>query len=244
MPDDTDDQPVVDVQQVGEGTGPLPEDFDLLKHGKEHARESLEGLEDPEEDILPVLLTTGPYGMSVMPLLGMGDDDQKDALAQMMTTLLAVSRATQAVLITTGWMVAAKSAEGDKHLLDVMPSQHPDRVETITAMYMTDGSKPETMAHAVITRHKDKPPKLGPWTNNLAGLDADDKPVSIGGRFGDAVHMGFNFVAGMPPQLVELIDAGWAANEQEDLIKRFHNVFTQFVADMEAASAEGASDGK
>jgi hypothetical protein len=227
-----DDGATVDAIKMGEGEGPMPPEFDLLAHGLSHARESLEGLEDPEEDIMPVLLFTGPYGMGVMPLLDMEDDAAKDALAEMMTTTLACSRADQALMITCSWMVHATKPKGDKSLLDVMPSEHPDRVEVITAMYMTAGEKTESITSAVIIRHPDKPPELGPWDTTIAGK-GDDDSFKIGGRFGDAIHMGFNFVEGMPPPLIEILDEGWAAGEQEQLIERFHKVFTGFLAAMD-----------
>jgi len=238
MPDD--DEVTLDVKKVGEGSGPMPQEFDLLKHGLDHARECLESLKEPDDDILPVLMWIGPYGMGVMPMLDMADDDAKDALAEMMTTSLACSRATEALMITCSWMVTAKSKDGDPTILNVMPSQHPDRVECITAMHMTGDKKHESMSSAVITRYPDKPPELGEWDTNLS----DDDEFQIGGRFGDAIHMGFTFVNGMPPPLVEILDEGWALGEQEQLIKRFHRVFHGFLAaaDEFRAGAEEAKD--
>jgi hypothetical protein len=230
MPDEED---LVDVKKVGEGSGPMRPEFDLLKHGLEHSREAFATLVDPEDDILPVLMWLGPYGMGVMPMLQMEDDEAKDDLAEMMTTSLACSRATEALMITCSWMVKAQGEKGEKpttksamDILGCQPSQHPDRVEVVTAMYMTSEKKRESMSSAVITRYPDKPPELGEWETNMA----DDDEFTIGGRFGDAIHMGFNFVVGMPPPLIEILDEGWAAGEQKQLIERFHKVFRGFLA--------------
>lgn len=213
-------------------------EFDLLEHGLTHARECLEALTKPNDDILPVLMWLGPYGMGVMPLLDMTDEKHKDDLAEMMTTSLACSRATEAVMITTSWMVKAVDPGGDGALLNCMPSEHPDRVEAITAMYVTHESNKDAMASAPVIRAPRTKPQLGEWSRDMADM-------RVGGRFGDAIHMGMDFAANMPDELIAILDEGWRDGEQEDLIKRFHKVFRTFIKSMDAfkegmAKAEGA----
>lgn len=215
----------------------MPEDpatYPILKHAMDHARSCAADLTEPEEDILPVLLWVGPYGMGIMPLLEMGDDDAKDAIAAMMTTVIATGRAAQAVLITTSWMVSAPRDEDGKpkkSAMDamggVMPSQHPDRIEAVTAMYASLAGT-DSMSHAVLTRYPDKPPTMGEW-------EGIDEPMSakIGGRFGDAIHMGMDLATQMPPEMIEILDAGWKQGEQNDLIERFHKVLTGIVPEIE-----------
>ena len=202
----------------------MPE-FDLLNHGLTHARECLESLKEPDDDILPVLMWIGPYGMGVMPLLDMTDDEAKDGLGEMMTTMLAVSRATEAVLITCSWMVMAKNKE-EYDAMDVMPRDHPDRVEIISAMYAAAIPDTDSMSSGRITRHPDKPPELGEWKTDMGDM-------RIGGRFGDAMHMGLDFAKDMPEELIEILDAGWELGEQEMLVERFHTVFQGFMQAMD-----------
>lgn len=198
-------------------------DFDLLEHAQLHARECLEGLEDPDDDVMPVMLWLGPYGMGIMPMLDMSDQEAKDRLVGKMVTALAVGRATEVVTITTSWMVSVETTpELRKGILDVMPSEHPDRVENVVITHVDEES--DGMTSAVITRFSDKPPTLGDWTC----MDFGREPVRMGGRFGDAMHLGLDLVKSMPPELVEIIDDGWALGRQDELITRFHNVYSQF----------------
>jgi hypothetical protein len=219
----------------------MPDDpitYPLLDHALEHARSCHDDLTDPEEDILPVLLWVGPYGMGIMPMLEMGDGEQKDQLAAMMTSSLACSRAVQAVMITTSWMVAApppdsdeeKEARKGKGFVDIMgcmPSEHPDRMECVTAMHATLEDGKDSMSHAVVTRYPDKPPTLGEWQGRTETMQS-----KIGGRFGDAIHLGMKIATDMPPEMIEILDAGWRDGEQTDLISRFHKVMTGFTPEM------------
>jgi len=226
------------------GQHAVPEGFDLLEHAKGHSRDAAEKLTEPNEDIMPVLMWIGPYGLGVMPLLDMSSDEAKDRLSHVMTTVLAISRATEAVQVTTSWAVLAKMPDDgtfdrDNPLDGVKPSQHRDRTEVVCLMHMTPDGQPDAMVHGKITRDDGKPPALGEW-NDFGGEDAIER---VGGRFGDAVHMGMDLVVGMPPQLVQIIDEGWELGKQEELIQRFHNVFAQFTEVMDNIERMGLPDG-
>lgn len=219
------------------GSQGVPDDFDLLKHGMEMARDNVKDLTEPGEDILPVLMWLGPYGTGVMPLLDMSDDAAKDDLAAMMTTALAVSRAREAVQTTTSWAVQQQLDDNTRRgVVDVRPSEHPDRVECITLMYMKPEDGADKMVRGDLTRYDDKPPTLGEWQ-----IDDSGPMDRIAGRFGEAIHMGMDFAAEMPPELVQIIDEGWAEGRQGNLIERFHNVFVQFAAAMDAMQEAGMS---
>jgi hypothetical protein len=56
--------------------------------------------------------------------------------------------------------------------------------------------------------------------------------LTLGGRFGDAIHIGMDLAANMPPELIEIIDEGWELGKQQELIERFHKVFRALLSDM------------
>jgi hypothetical protein len=190
---------------------------DLLKTAKFLARKSCEDLETPDDDIMPVMLWRGRYGDGMMPMVPMSDDRDKDRIASMMTTVLAVSRANIAATITTGWMVTVPDDGTGQPELNCMPSEHPDRVECVTIICVRrdDG---DSMSSAKLTRHPDRAPDLAEWETVLRHLEVD-------GRFGNAMHLGMHLSDGMPADLVEIIDEGWRQGRGEDLIRRFHRVF-------------------
>ena len=84
----------------------MSRDSALLDHAKNHARQAVAELKFPDDDILPVLIFHGPHGGNLMPL-PFHDDDAKDFYAGAMTATLVVARATEAVFLSTVWMVLA-----------------------------------------------------------------------------------------------------------------------------------------
>jgi hypothetical protein len=79
----------------------------------------------------------------------------------------------------------------------------------------------DAMVFAPLTRYPDKPPTLGEWVN-------EGQPDRMGGRFGDAINLGLRISREMPPEMVEIIDQGWAAGTAENLMERFVNVARNF----------------
>jgi hypothetical protein len=56
--------------------------------------------------------------------------------------------------------------------------------------------------------------------------------LTLGGRFGDAIHIVMDLAANMPPELIEIIDEGRELGKQQELIERFRKVFRAFLSDM------------
>ena len=195
----------------------------LLDAAKAFTRAAVAELEGPDDDIMPHFLWSGPHGLGLMPLYMMTDDDAKDRIAAAMTASLVVGRATEAMFVSTAWVVAVDRGSVDdleyqrlkRGYVKQRPVDHPDRVEMVALMETThDGTR---MTHAVLTRYPDKPPTLSEWeTGEWSQLDS--------GRFGRATGLGLQFVRNMPPELIDIIEEGWAAGEQEDLIARFMKV--------------------
>jgi 2,4-dienoyl-CoA reductase-like NADH-dependent reductase (Old Yellow Enzyme family) len=194
--------------------------IDLIEHAKTKAREFVGDLDDPEDDILPVMLCQGPHGLGMLPLNLMDSEQSKDQLALWMTAMLTVSRAEEAVMVTTAWMVTVDRdqvdmAEGTSR---VQPSEHPNRTEAVILMCSKKGG--DRMISAQLTRHPDKTPDLGDWD------DTGDEIEKLGGRFGDAIHWGLEMAEKMPPEMAEIIESAWESDPDDirDLIQRFVNV--------------------
>jgi hypothetical protein len=78
---------------------------------------------------------------------------------------------------------------------------------------------------APITRYPDKPPTLGEWDGLPFEPGRERRNPAFGGRFGDAMHLGLDFAKSMPQELIEIIDDGWKEGQQDDLMRRFMNVY-------------------
>jgi hypothetical protein len=214
---------------------------DLVEHAKTHSRECVEGLTDPDEDIMPVLLWWGPHGPGLMP---MGDlmkgDVHKDRLAKWITATLAVSQATECVTVTTGYMAKVDRDDPDvdvsRGTVTKPVRERPEAVEAVVLM-CSDRRGQGGIVHAELTRYPDKPPTLGDWNDQR--LEVGPK---VGGRFGDAMNLGLQIAREMPPELVEIIEDGWKIGPEavQDLIERFVNVATGFNRDLTGPGDMGA----
>ena len=194
---------------------------ELLEHAKDAARRNAERLTEPDEGIMPVFLWLGPRGVGLMPIGPMlQDEETKDMLALHMTAAMVVGRATEAVMVTTAWTVKREMTDEEKAAYKrgtygiVPPSKDPDRVEIIGLMRVSNEG--DDMHQAELIRHPDRPPDIGEWESIGA--------AKVGGRFGDAMHLGLDFVRDMPEAMTEIIEEGWENGEQEDLIQRFVKV--------------------
>lgn len=198
---------------------------DLLDVARGLAGKSCQDLKTPDDDIMPVMLWQGPYGGGMMPMIPMSNEDDKDRLAEMIVTVLAVSRADSAVTITTSWTVEALGTPDSDPLetLGCMPSEHPDRTERITIVCVQRNAG-DSISSARLTRHPDRGPDLAQWDTVLQHLEVD-------GRFGSAMHLGLELAEKMPPDLVEIIDEGWREGQGQDMIRRFHRVFAALLSE-------------
>jgi hypothetical protein len=198
----------------------------IMEFAQRHADEAMTELDSPEDDIMPVFFFKGPHGIGLMPCVPMRNDKDKDGIAAAMQAAVVVSRATETAFISTSWTVRADRKNPDEAgpsvdeandlLHGVMPSQHPDRVECITIMVVTESAV--AMGSADITRYKDKLPTLSKWEV------FEHEGVKLGGRFGEAIDHALRMVQESPPEMVEIIEEAWQDGTQQDLMDRFLKV--------------------
>ena len=132
----------------------------------------------PEDDWVPMLFFRTPTGVMhvvAVPMI----EGRKDDIAAAITVMLQMNKATEAVLLTSAWMVAHPA--GTTGADELRPSQHPDRREVLVLCGVDQATA--ITRTAVIHRHDDRPPTLG---------DLDDlaEGPGIAGRFIDALRMG------------------------------------------------------
>jgi hypothetical protein len=194
----------------------------LLESAKEHARDAVAALTEPDADIMGHFLWVGPHGLGLMPLYMMTDDDAKDGIAQAMTASLVVGLADEAVHLTSSWLAMVDPADPTVNVkrgtTTVQIADRPDRREVVTLMHCT--REQITLWSAPMIRYPDRPPTMGAWETIGEPL----KPEDVRGRFGAAINRGLAMVPLMPPAMVAMINEGWAAGEQQELIQSFMNV--------------------
>jgi len=128
-------------------------------------------------------------------LAAMGEQAERDGLADSMIGMLAVNRAREALFASCVWHVQAASREA---LGGKMPSECENRVEQVFVLHVDpDGNDHFHFAniHRIGGRVT-----LGLWRHELAVKGA-------GGRFGEALHIGIRMGRDMPPEMVAFIDA-------------------------------------
>lgn len=186
------------------------EPFDFVVHAKTSARDALNTLEQPDEDILPVLLTRGKRGLGITGLV-MPDDEAKENVAQLMIASLAFAEATECVFICTAWM-------GPPNVEDIPPSQHPERMERVILVHQTADNC--DLYAAPVIRHDNRPPDLGQW---------EEMGGAMGGRFGDAIEYGMKLAHSVPdiPGLTETINKSWDDGTVTQDMQLFIKVLTE-----------------
>ena len=181
----------------------------LIDQAREHVEALVADLED-EDDFMPFLTYNGiAQGEPSSGYVGlqMPENEQRNDIADVMMAILAIYRATEAVFASVTW--AVKTATADE--LDVMPSEHPDRVEQVFMIHVTpDG---DAIHSARVTRVQGRV-QLGDW-EAIEGLQR------VGGRFADAIHNGITMGAQLPPEMITFIDARVADDQVEELVGPF-----------------------
>lgn len=132
----------------------------------------------PDDDWAPMLFFRTPAGVMhvvAVPMI----EGHKDDIAAAIAVMLKMNKATEAVLLTSAWMVARPA--GTTGVEDLRPSQQPDRREVLV-LSGVDQAVAVTQA-AFIQRHPDQPPTLGE-------LDDMAEGPGIAGRFIDALRLG------------------------------------------------------
>lgn len=165
------------------------------------ARDALNALENPEDDIPPVLVADTPRGVMMAGLeIPPGDSGRYD-VADYMTALVACVRATEVAFVSTAW-IADTTFEDTRRA-----SEHPDRKETIVLAYENEDGRQLWLAP--VTRHENRPPDMGLWQQESTAM--------IGGRFAAALSLGLKMAKTVKeiPGLAEQLDK---ANSQEELM--------------------------
>jgi len=194
----------------------------LIDNAQAHIEEMVVSLKD-DEDFLPFMaLRRVEEGTVFVGLMMPDEPDRKDAVADTMMALCAIHRTTEVVFASTVWMV-----EGPKDM-NVAPSQSPDRVEKAFLFHATlDGDAYHT---ASVLRSY--------GTVTLGGWEQYSATKTIG-RFGDAIHIGMRMGRDIAtnPTLCAYVDEKLAANEDEQLIRKFTSMANQVRAEAAANAA-------
>ncbi|MEI7780344.1 MAG: hypothetical protein WCJ18_00290 [Planctomycetota bacterium] len=182
--------------------------FDLLKHTKQAARDAVNNLESPDDDIIPVLLTYGPRGLSILGSVMSADEDGRDAFADEITARVAVQQATEATMVCAAYVT----------LLDAVTGKVSPKQETVVLMhYSADETVTPQAWTAKITRHENRPPDMSVWEELGKG--------AMGGRFADAIMQGIEFAkTSHDPYMQKILDDGHNEGRVDELVEMFRQV--------------------
>lgn len=179
----------------------MSSEFDLVAHAKSAARDALNSLDDPEDDILPVILSYGPRGLDIMGTVMPNDDAGKASLADVMMAKIAIAQASEAAMICTAYVSK----------VDTETRVIASRQETIVLVHCTvHGQQAWT---ADITRHSDRPPDMSIWRELGSG--------AVAGRFAEAMTNGLAFAGTVDSDIQEILDAGYKEDRVDDLVRMF-----------------------
>lgn len=186
----------------------------MIEEAQGHVERMVAELEG-DDDIMPFMTIRGrdEEGIVYVGLMMPEGGVEKNHIADTMMALCALNRAVAVVFGCTSWQVTCdpKDAEAVKKAESVMPSQHPDRQEIVFLHHATaDG---DSYASTVLTRENNKV-RLGGWSS-------DPRGGRVGGRFGDAIHLGMKLGAEMPPEMCEWIDEQVADGNSQQLLATF-----------------------
>lgn len=151
----------------------------------------------PDSDWMPALILEGKEANSIFGFAGnpMANDMMKDIVADQITRCIAEFKPDCACFITTAWSLdfeGVPEEEVEKYRsAQIRPSQHPDRIEIVSAYCY--GEKGESEGEAVmigyIQRFKDSHPKIKKWKIMDGNTTAE-------GRFPEAIQEGFKLARG------------------------------------------------
>lgn len=175
--------------------------FDLVAHAKTAARDALNILEGPDEDILPVILSWGRRGLGIMGAAMPPDDEGKDDLADMITARISVAQADEAVMVCTAYLTK----------LDVNTGRKLSRQETIILVHVTP--RGQTAWTAEVTRHANRPPDMSIWEEIPTG--------AVAGRFAEALSDGLAFARTVDADMQQILDKGYEEDRVDELVDLF-----------------------
>lgn len=184
---------------------------ELMEIARRHVESLVEDLKG-DEDFMPFLNILTHDRQIVYAGLAMPDSGApRDGVADVMMALCATHRAAEAVFASTVWMVIRKAdADGEwPDMEGIVPSEHPDRVETVFLASISGARLKGTTYSAPVIRENNTV-RLGEWT--------DSEGVGMTGRFGDAIIAGMKFGEMFPPEMCEYIDAELAADRAQEVV--------------------------
>lgn len=164
----------------------------LVQAARGYIRDAVADLSD-EEDFQPFLLCRNPDGDIIFTSMNMPGEPDKDAVADMMSAVIMVFGANEALFASCAWIVESQ----DIRDYDVMPSEHPDRKEKAFMLHVTpDG---DGMYYCDIRRTGGKV--------SLSDWESPREYQRMEGRFNNAIRRGIALAANMPEELADIIDA-------------------------------------
>ena len=182
--------------------------FDLVKHIKQAARDAVNSLNGPEDDILPVVLTYGPRGLSILGGTMSADEDGRDELAEEITARVAVQQATEAAMVCAAYV----------SMVNVQTGEVSPRQETVVLMhYSADADAAPQAWTAKITRHDNRPPDMSVWEELGEG--------AVAGRFAEAIMHGIEFAKTRHDiGMQQILDDGHNEGRVDELVEMFRRV--------------------
>lgn len=179
------------------------DDFDLVAHTKTAARDALNLLKRPDEDILPVVLSNGPRGVSILGAPMPASEEDKDALAEIMTARIALAQATEAAMVCPAYASSVNATTGETE----------ERHEIVMLIHCGPGG--QNAWFAKVTRHEDRPPDMSVWEDMGTGC--------MMGRFASALQEGLDYAKTSydNPTMCEMIDKGHKEGRIDDMVQLF-----------------------
>lgn len=184
----------------------------LIEDSQKHIENCMRELSG-DDDFMPFLaLTTGKGDRVFAALMLPAQADQREELCDSISALCLASRATEAVFASVCWMVMVETKE-EALSDDLIPSEHPDRVEVITLSTVTAGGPGQIISANVIRE------------NNMIGVGMwevmDDAEAQ--GRYIDAMRLGLGLASKVPAAFTGLID-GILKEEPESMVKALNAI--------------------
>jgi hypothetical protein len=181
----------------------MTDTFDLVAHTKSAARDALNTLASPDDDILPVVLTHGPHGLHIMGVPMPSSDSDKDELADFISARVAVAQATEATMVCPAYASAVNAETGVTQ----------ERQEVIMLLHAGPGVQEAWFAP--ITRHEDRPPDMSIWEDMGDGC--------MMGRFATALETGLCFAESSyaDPDLAKILEDGHREGRIDEMTRMF-----------------------
>jgi hypothetical protein len=162
----------------------------LVDSARAYVEESVKDLEG-EGDMRPFLMCRSADGEIVQTLMDMPPDPgDRNAVADLLSAIVASHRATEAVFGSCCWAVTRTDFANP-----VAPSEDPDRVEAMMLFHATRDGGGGGQAEVIRENGRVRLGEWEMWARTYAGS-----------RFGDAIRNGMRLGATLPPEAIEYIE--------------------------------------